>query len=176
MLLPDGTPLAFEVLEFSSAFDKVVQPMFKNMKLLGIDPRLRAVDSAQYKQRIDNFDFDVVIDRKMIGGVPGDELLAYFGSQSGKTAGRPEPRRASTIAAVDILIDKALKAQSRAELVVICRVLDRVLRSGHYWIPNWFSPNRRIAAWDVFGRPEASRSSTSASRPCGGGTRKRRPR
>ena len=154
LLLPDGTPLAFEVLEFSNAFDKVVQPMFKNMKLLGIDPRLRAVDSAQYKQRIDNFDFDVVIDRKMIGGVPGDELLAYFGSQSGKTpgglnlAGIDNP-------AVDILIDKALKAQSRAELVVICRVLDRVLRSGHYWIPNWFSPNRRIAAWDVFGRPEA---------------------
>jgi microcin C transport system substrate-binding protein len=154
LLLPDGTPLAFEVLEFSSAFDKVVQPMFKNMKLLGIDPRLRAVDSAQYKQRIDNFDFDVVIDRKMIGGVPGDELLAYFGSQSGKTPGGMNLAGIDN-AAVDILIDKALKAQSRAELVVICRVLDRVLRSGHYWIPNWFSPNRRIAAWDVFGRPEA---------------------
>ena len=76
------------MLEFSSAFDKVVQPMFKNMKLLGIEPRLRAVDSAQYKQRIDNFDFDMVIDRKMIGGVPGDELLAYFGSHSGKSPGR----------------------------------------------------------------------------------------
>ena len=154
LLLPDGTPLAFEVLEFSSAFDKVVQPMFKNMKLLGIDPRLRAVDSAQYKQRIDNFDFDVVIDRKMIGGVPGDELLAYFGSQSGKTPGGMNLAGIDN-AAVDILIDKALKAQSRAELVVICRVLDRVLRSGHYWIPNWFSPNRRIAAWNLFGRPEA---------------------
>ena len=154
LLLPDGTPLAFEVLEFSSAFDKVVQPMFKNMKLLGIDPRLRAVDSAQYKQRIDNFDFDVVIDRKMIGGVPGDELLAYFGSQSGKTPGGMNLAGIDN-AAVDILIDKALKAQSRAELVVICRVLDRVLRSGHYWIPNWFSPNRRIAAWNLFGRPES---------------------
>jgi microcin C transport system substrate-binding protein len=154
LLLPDGTPLAFEVLEFSNAFDKVVQPMFKNMKLLGIDPRLRAVDSAQYKQRIDNFDFDVVIDRKMIGGVPGDELLAYFGSQSGKTPGGLNLAGIDD-AAVDILIDKALKAQSRAELVVVCRVLDRVLRSGHYWIPNWFSPNRRIAAWDLFGRPEA---------------------
>ena len=34
-------------------------------------------------------------------------------------------------------------------------VLDRVLRAGQYWIPNWYSPNRRIAAWDFFGRPEA---------------------
>jgi microcin C transport system substrate-binding protein len=127
--------------------------MFKNMKLLGVDPRLRLVDSAQYKQRIDNFDFDMIVDRKIIGGVPGDELLAYFGSQAGKTpgglnlAGIDDP-------AVDILIDKALKAQSRAELIVTCRVLDRVLRAGKYWIPNWFSPNRRVAAWDFFGRPE----------------------
>jgi len=127
--------------------------MFKNMRLLGIDARLRVVDSAQYKQRIDAFDFDMVTDRKMIGGVPGEELLAYFGSKSGQTngglnlAGINDP-------AVDVLIDKALNAKSRAELVFICRALDRVLRSGQYWIPNWFSPNRRIAAWDDFGHPD----------------------
>jgi microcin C transport system substrate-binding protein len=152
LLLPDGTPFAFEALEFSNAFDKVVQPMFKNMRLLGIEPRLRVVDSAQYKQRIDNFDFDMVTDRKMIGGVPGDELLAYFGSQSGKTPGGMNLAGIDD-AAVDVLIDKALKVQSRAELVVVCRVLDRVLRAGKYWIPNWYSPNRRVAAWDFFGRP-----------------------
>ncbi len=153
LLLPDGTPFTFEVLEFSNAFDKVVQPMFKNMRLLGIEARLRVVDSAQYKQRIDAFDFDMVTDRKMIGGVPGEELLAYFGSKSGQTngglnlAGINDP-------AVDALVDKALNAKSRAELVFICRALDRVLRSGQYWIPNWFSPNRRIAAWDDFGHPD----------------------
>jgi microcin C transport system substrate-binding protein len=153
LLLPDGSPFAFEVLEFSNAFDKVVEPMFKNMRLLGIAPRLRVVDSAQYKQRIDNFDFDMVTDRKIIGGVPGDELLAYFGSQSGQTpgglnlAGMDDP-------AIDALIEQALQAKSRAELIVICRVLDRVLRAGRYWIPNWYSPDRRIAAWDFFGRPD----------------------
>jgi microcin C transport system substrate-binding protein len=151
--LPDGSPFTFEVLEFSNAFDKVVEPMFKNMRLLGIEPRLRVVDSAQYKQRIDNFDFDMVTDRKIIGGVPGEELLAYFGSKAGQTpgglnlAGIDDP-------AVDALIEKALQAKSRAELVVICRALDRVLRSGRYWIPNWYSPNRRVAAWDFFGRPD----------------------
>jgi microcin C transport system substrate-binding protein len=151
--LPDGSPFQFEVLEFSNAFDKVVEPMFKNMRLLGIEPRLRVVDSAQYEQRIDAFDFDIITDRKIIGGVPGDELLAYFGSKSGKTpgglnlAGIDDP-------AVDALVEQALQAQSRAELVTICRALDRVLRAGRYWIPNWFSPNRRIAVWDVFGRPD----------------------
>lgn len=154
LLSPDGAPLTFEVLEYSNAFDKVVQPMFKNMRLLGVEARLRVVDSAQFKQRIDAFDFDMVTDRKVIGGVPGEELLAYFGSKSGQTngglnlAGIDSP-------AVDALIEKALNAQSRAELVFICRALDRVLRSGQYWIPNWFSPNRRVAAWDFFGHPDA---------------------
>ena len=153
LLLPDGSPFTFEVLEFSNAFDKVVEPMFKNMRLLGVEARLRVVDSAQYKQRIDAYDFDMVTDRKMIGGVPGEELLAYFGTKSGETngglnlAGINDP-------AVDALIDKALNAKSRAELVFICRALDRVLRAGRYWIPNWFSPNRRVAAWDDFGHPD----------------------
>ena len=153
LLAPDGAPLAFEVLEFSNAFDKVVQPMFKNMRLLGVEARLRVVDSAQYKQRIDAFDFDMVTDRKVIGGVPGEELLAYFGSKSGKTSGGLNLAGIDDPAA-DALIDKALNATSRAELVFICRALDRVLRSGQYWIPNWYSPNRRIAAWDFFGHPE----------------------
>jgi microcin C transport system substrate-binding protein len=155
LLLPDGSPFAFEVLEFSNAFDKVVEPMFKNMRLLGIAPRLRVVDSAQYKQRIDNFDFDMVTDRKIIGGVPGEELLAYFGAKSGQTpgglnlAGIDDP-------AIDALIEQALQTKSRTQLIVICRALDRVLRAGRYWIPNWYSPNRRIAAWNFFGRPDVT--------------------
>lgn len=155
LLQPDGTPFTFEMLEFSNAFDKVVEPMFRNMRLLGIEGRLRVVDSAQYKQRIDMFDFDMATNRQMIGGIPGDELLAYFGSKSGEThgglnlAGVNDP-------AVNTLIDRALNAKSRAELVFICRALDRVLRAGQYWIPNWFSPNRRIAAWDDFGHPSAT--------------------
>jgi microcin C transport system substrate-binding protein len=153
LLLPDGQPLAFEFLETTTAFEKVVQPMFANMRLLGVAPRTRIVDSAQYKQRLDTFDFDMVVDRKMIGGVPGDELLAYFGSKSGKTQGGLNlPGIDDPV--VDLLVDKALKAQSRAELVVTCRVLDRVLRAGRYWIPNWYSPYRRIAAWNDFGRPK----------------------
>ncbi|MCI4679757.1 extracellular solute-binding protein [Rhodoblastus acidophilus] len=153
LLLPDGAPLAFEFLETTTAFEKVAQPMFKNMQLLGVAPRMRIVDSAQYKQRLDTFDFDMIVDRKMIGGVPGDELLAYFGSKSGKTQGGLNLGGIDD-AAVDILVDKALKAQSRAELTVTCCVLDRVLRAGRYWIPNWYSPYRRIAAWNDFGRPK----------------------
>ena len=127
--------------------------MFKTMRLLGIEARSRVVDSAQYKSRIDNYDFDMITDRKMIGGVPGDELLAYFGSASGKSPGGMNLPGIDD-PAVDALVDQALKAKSRAELVIICRALDRVLRAGHYWVPHWHSLSRRVAAWDFFGHPD----------------------
>ena len=127
--------------------------MFKTMRLLGIEARSRVVDSAQYKSRIDNYDFDMITDRKMIGGVPGDELLAYFGSASGKSPGGMNLPGIDD-PAVDALVDQALKAKSRAELVIICRALDRVLRAGRYWIPHWHSLSRRVAAWDFFGHPD----------------------
>ena len=27
------------------------------------------------------------------------------------------------------------------------------MRSGRYWVPQWYNPSHRLAYWDVFGRP-----------------------
>jgi microcin C transport system substrate-binding protein len=54
---------------------------------------------------------------------------------------------------IDILIEKIIAAGSRAELVSACRALDRVIRSGRYWIPHWYKASHWIAYWDVFARP-----------------------
>ena len=56
--------------------------------------------------------------------------------------------------AVDEIISRIDSAGNRAELSVILRALDRVVRSTHSWIPNWKSANHRIAYWDMFGFPE----------------------
>jgi microcin C transport system substrate-binding protein len=32
-------------------------------------------------------------------------------------------------------------------------VLDRVIRSGRYWVPHWYKASHWLAYWDVFGRP-----------------------
>ena len=39
------------------------------------------------------------------------------------------------------------------ELVTATRALDRLLRWGHYVIPNWHISYDRIAYWDRFGQP-----------------------
>ena len=153
LLLPDGKPLEFEILNYYNLFDPHTQPFLKNLKLLGVDARQRIVDPAQYKQRTDNFDFDVVVDNLLVGWSPGEELRAYFGSQVANESGSRNLRGVSD-PVVDALIDKALVVTTREELVTVCRALDRVLRAGHYWVPHWYLPVHRIVHWDLFGRPE----------------------
>jgi microcin C transport system substrate-binding protein len=55
--------------------------------------------------------------------------------------------------AVDALVEEIIAAQTRAELTVACRALDRVIRAGRYWIPHWYLAAHRIAYWDVFAFP-----------------------
>ena len=54
---------------------------------------------------------------------------------------------------VDALIEQGDRGQTQATLYTACRALDRVLRSGHYWVPHWYKPSHWIAYWDMFGRP-----------------------
>jgi len=151
--LPDGTPLVFELLDNSSVFERHAQPWIKNLKLLGVDAHMRVVDAAQFKQRLDDQDFDVVLDNMVMSWSPGEELQAYFSS---KTAPLKAGRNWAGVAdpVVDALVDKALAATTREELVTVCRALDRVLRAGWYRLFHWYNPMHRLAFWDLYGRPE----------------------
>jgi microcin C transport system substrate-binding protein len=151
--LPDGRPLEFEFLDNSNVFERHTQPFIKNLKLLGVTARIRVVDAAQYKKRLEDFDFDIVHDVLLMAWNPGEELRAYFSS---KTATVNGSRNLCGIAdpIADALIEKALVATTREELVATCRALDRVLRAGRYWVPHWYNPVHRVAYWDLFGRPE----------------------
>ena len=54
---------------------------------------------------------------------------------------------------IDALIEKIIAANTRPEMVTACKALDRVFRSGRYWVSQWNSASHRIAYWDMFGRP-----------------------
>ncbi len=152
LLLPGGKPFDIEFLDFSSALEPHTAPFIRNLGLLGISARYRVVDPAQYKQRTDDFDYDIVTQRFGLGLTPGEGMRAYFGSQ---TANMPGSRNISGIAdpVVDALIAQALVADTREKLTIICRAIDRILRAGHYWVPMWNKPNHLVAYWDVFDRP-----------------------
>jgi microcin C transport system substrate-binding protein len=82
-------------------------------------------------------------------------MRSTFGSEA---ANIPGSRNVSGITnkAVDALIEQALVAETREQLTFICRAIDRILRSGYYWVPMWNKPNHLVAYWDLFNRPERS--------------------
>lgn len=153
--LPSGEPLAFEFLDFQPTLQPHTQPFVRNLALLGIAATIRVVDAAQYQRRLEDFDFDLTVQRYSTSPTPGEALRQVFGSRAAATRGS---QNIAGIAdpVVDELLERIVNAGTRDELEIACRVLDRVLRAGRYWVPMWYSGQHRIAHWDVYGRPEAA--------------------
>jgi microcin C transport system substrate-binding protein len=148
-----GEPFKLEILTFEPTFERLTAPYVKNLKLLGIDARIRMVDPAQYQQRLKNFDFDMTTQRYVMRNTPGVELRSYFGSAAAKIDGSLNLAGISD-PAIDALIERAVGAKSREELETAARALDRVLRAGHYWVPHWYKASHHVAHWDKFAQPE----------------------
>lgn len=150
---PGGKPLNVEILSFEEGFNRIINPYVDNLKRIGIKASLRQVDPAQYERRIKSFDFDMAIQRYALRLTPGVEVKSYWGSEAAdidgsfNLAGIKDP-------VVDALMTKMVEAKSRADLTVAARALDRVLRAGHYWVPQWYKASHNAAFWDMYGRPE----------------------
>ena len=148
-----GEELRLEILTFSPSFSRIILPMIRNLKTIGVTATLRQVDPAQYQERLKSFDFDLTTSRFVMRLTPGVELRNMFGSAAADAqasfnlAGIKNP-------AVDALIAKAAEAKSREELLTACRALDRVLRAEFYWVPHWNKASHHIAYWNKFSRPE----------------------
>lgn len=153
-VLPNGEPITVEFLLEEPTFQPHHLPYIKNLGTLGIDASLRIVDPVQYRRRVDDFDFDITVERMGFSSTPGDSLRNYLTSQAATTKGS---QNLAGIAnpAIDALVDQVIAAKSREELTTACRALDRVFRAGRYWIPHWYQNVHKIAYWDAFGRPPA---------------------
>ena len=148
-----GEPLEIEFLLVSPAFERIVGPLTQNLKRLGVASRIRTVDTAQYQNRLDQFDFDIVVASFGQSLSPGNEQLDFWGSSKADIEGS---RNLIGVVdpAVDALIEAIIAAPDRAALVTATRALDRVLLWGHYVIPHWHIRTFRVAYWNRFGRPK----------------------
>jgi microcin C transport system substrate-binding protein len=147
-----GEPISVEFLIDEPSFQPHHMPFIKNLGTLGIEATLRVVDPVQYRKRVDDFDFDLTIQRFAFSSTPGDSLRSYFSSQAAAMKGSQNVAGISD-PVIDALIDKIIAADSRRSLTTACRVLDRVIRSGRYWVPHWYKASHWLAYWDLFGRP-----------------------
>ena len=144
--------LSAEFLIESPVFERILAPLVKNLKLLGIDASIRIVDEAQYQSRREAFDYDILSSRFASGVTPGTDLRVFFGTASADAPGSFNISGVKS-PAIDLLIEQVVSAESRKQLDVAGRALDRVLRAEHFWVPNWHKGSHWIAHWDRFGWP-----------------------
>jgi len=147
-----GAPFSFEIL-VASTEDETLASLWSNaLARLGIEARVRLVDSAQYAARRREYDYDMTVNRWYLSLSPGIEQRLYFGA-----AGRTEPgtRNYMGVAdpAVDAAIDWLVAAESHEDFESSVRALDRVLSAGIYVIPFGYLPTDRIAWRKGFARP-----------------------
>ena len=150
-----GKPFAFEMLLVSPLFERIALPFAKNLEKLGIAMTVRTIDTAQYRRRLDTFDFDMVVATFGQSDSPGNEQRDFWSMESARREGARNIIGIQS-KAIDALVEQVIAAPTRDALVTACRALDRALQWGHYVIPNWHAPYDRIAYWDKFGRPKVT--------------------
>jgi len=151
-LLPNGEVFRIEFLIDEPSIQPHHAPYVKNLGTLGIEASVRLVDPVQYRARVEDFDFDMTIERFSMSATPGDGMRPFFTSQAAATKGSYNLAGIAN-PAIDALVEKIIGADNRADLTVACRAFDRVFRAGRYWVPQWYRTSHPIAYWDLFGHP-----------------------
>lgn len=148
-----GETLTVEFLLDNPTFERIVAPYRQSLERLGIKASIRPVDSAQYQNRVDNRDFDIIVQTFGQSLSPGNEQRDFWGCDAAKQVGSRNVIGICT-PAIEKLIDEVIFAKSRDELITTTRALDRVLLAGHYVVPQWYSPYDRVAYWNRLGHPD----------------------
>ncbi|MEL7212095.1 MAG: extracellular solute-binding protein [Pseudomonadota bacterium] len=143
---PDGQPMQFEILLQQGATEngQIIDLFTDTLQQMGINPQITTVDSAQYKERTTNYDFDMAYYRRGLSLSPGNEQLLYWGSDG---VDQPGTRNWMGVSnpAIEAMINEMLNASDQDDFRAAVRALDRVLTSGRYVIPIWHNPVSRLA-------------------------------
>jgi len=139
----------------SPDWERIVGPYIQNLERLGVTGKFRVVDTSQYQNRVQEFDFDVIVNSRAQSLSPGNEQRDNWSSEAADTPGSRN-RAGIKDSVVDELVDKLINAPDRETLVATVRALDRVLLWGHYVVPHWHIRSHRLVYWDRFGKPDIS--------------------
>ena len=147
-----GKPFAFEILlnqtgsamRNSSEMQQIVDIYVQSLRNLGITPRVTLLDSAQYVERTNNYQFDMTWYERALSLSPGNEQMLYWGS-AGVTAPGSRNWMGMNSPAVESIIVEMLSSGSDDDFRAAVHALDRVLTAGRYVIPVSYSQVSRLA-------------------------------
>jgi microcin C transport system substrate-binding protein len=149
----DGVKLQFEIIDSNPQFERWVLPFVQNLARLGVKATFRVIDSAQYQNRMNDFDYDVTVMSIGQSDSPGNEQRDFWASSKADTPGSRNYMGVKD-PVVDAIVEDLIKAKSREDLVAYTHALDRVLQWNYYLVPHWHVDYWRLAWWAKLQRPE----------------------
>lgn len=143
----------FEILLSAAEEEKIALSFKQQLQKLGIDVRIRVLDSAAFTGRLTNYDYDMVLYHWQNSLSPGTEQMLYWSCNAAKT---PSQWNFSGICspAVDKISSEIANAKDRISLVQHVHALDRILMHGYYMIPLHFTGQDFFAHSADILRPE----------------------
>jgi microcin C transport system substrate-binding protein len=146
--------MQIEFLLNQDTMERVIAPMRKGLKRLGIESSVRQVDDAQYQRRVETGDYDIISLWLNYGVIyPGVEQYNTWHSSQADVEGSNNVVGLKN-KAVDDMINRIVNAHTLEQLTPAARALDRILLWEHIAIPHWHNNTYRVAFWDKFGIPE----------------------
>nr|WP_242500373.1 extracellular solute-binding protein [Tropicimonas sp. IMCC6043] len=141
-----GESLEFSILLRSGATQEtnIAELYAEQLKRIGVVAHLETVDSAQYKERTEAYDFDMAYYIRLMSLSPGNEQILYWGSE-GVTKSGTRNWMGMNSPAAEAMIDALLNGETQEDFRAAAKALDRVLTTGRYVIPIWYSPVSRLA-------------------------------
>lgn len=148
-----GEPMSFEILLDNPADEKIALSYTRNLKKMGIDVFVRVLDSAAFRGRITDYNYDMILYFWHSTLSPGTEQYLYWSCEAAE-----QSSRWNFAGVCDPEIDELAKtipmATSRADLVKKTQALDSKLWDGHYMVPLYYNPRDFVAYWKHLERPE----------------------
>ena len=143
---PDGTPFAFEILLANGASDMIAAANIyaEALRRLGVEVQVTNIDAAALNERTKAYDFDMTHYVRGLSLSPGNEQMLYWGSAGVETPGTGNWMGMASPAA-EAMIATMLAATAREDFVPAVQALDRILISGRYVVPIWYSDVSRLA-------------------------------
>ena len=134
----NGLPLSFEILINAPEEEKIALNFKKTLERLGIQARIRVMDTAAFLGRLNVYDYDMVSYYWQSSLSPGTEQILYWGCAAANEPSRwnypgicdPE---------IDALAESVPRTKDRESLIKTMRELDHKLQEGHYMIPLFYN-------------------------------------
>jgi peptide/nickel transport system substrate-binding protein len=148
-----GAPLSFEIMVETREDERLALAYKRTLDRIGIRPSVRPVESAQFQERKQTFDFDMIPLAIGASLSPGNEQTYRWSVQAAgqngsfNYAGARQP-------AIDAVIKAMLAARTHEDFVATVHALDRILISGAYAVPLFYLPEQWVAHWTRIARPD----------------------